>query len=161
MDLNEIVADIEPMLRRLIGERRQAGDEARDALGPVSADPGQLEQVLMNLAVNARDAMPDGGRLTIETAEVELDASTPRRSGRRARAVRDAVVTDTGTGMIERDPGAHLRAVLHAGKSKTIKHSGGKLNVLKALKKLKLTLRARRSWSRSAARAAPGRSRGS
>jgi two-component system cell cycle sensor histidine kinase/response regulator CckA len=93
-DLNEVVAEAERMLRRLIGE-----DVAlKAALCPggllVQADPGQVEQVLMNLAVNARDAMPTGGRLTIETAEVERDGADAR-PGRYALLA----VSDTGCGM--------------------------------------------------------------
>jgi len=75
LDLNGVVAGVDNMLRRLIG----ADVELRTALGPVlgavRADPGQLEQVIMNLVVNARDAMPRGGKLTIETANAELDES--------------------------------------------------------------------------------------
>ena len=67
------IADIEKMLARLIGEDIDIQTALADDLGHVFADPGQLEQVLMNLAVNARDAMPNGGRLTIETAAVDLD----------------------------------------------------------------------------------------
>src|SRR3989449_2775141 len=75
LDLNGVVAGVDNMLRRLIG----ADVELRTALGPVlgavRADPGQLDQVIMNLVVNARDAMPRGGKLTIETANAELDES--------------------------------------------------------------------------------------
>ena len=70
--LGEIVRDLTPMLRRLIGETVHLKAIVDDG-GNVRADPGQLEQVLMNLVVNARDAMPDGGRLTIETADVLLN----------------------------------------------------------------------------------------
>ena len=96
------------------------GHRARDSilgadLWPVKADPGQIEQVLMNLAVNARDAMPEGGRLTIETANVELDDGYRRRSTRKSRPGRYVLlaVTDTGCGMDRGHAEPHLRAVLH------------------------------------------------
>jgi PAS domain S-box-containing protein len=74
VDPAAIVAGIAPMLRRLLGEQVELVASARPGGGSVLVDPGQLEQVIVNLAVNARDAMPAGGRLTIETAPVELDA---------------------------------------------------------------------------------------
>ncbi len=71
--LNEVVGAMESLLARLLGEDLELSMRLAAGLGNVRADPGQIEQVLMNLAVNARDAMPGGGRLTIETADVELD----------------------------------------------------------------------------------------
>jgi PAS domain S-box-containing protein len=68
LDLNQLLVDMEKMLRRLIGEDIQIELRKETGLGRVRADPGQLEQVVMNLAVNARDAMPRGGRITLETA---------------------------------------------------------------------------------------------
>lgn len=73
LDLNDLVSNLQKMLKRLIGEDILLNIELASAVHPVLADPGQLEQVLLNLTVNARDAMPTGGRLTIETAQVELD----------------------------------------------------------------------------------------
>jgi two-component system cell cycle sensor histidine kinase/response regulator CckA len=73
LDLNETVASISSMLRRLIGEDVELVTRLDPALGMIQADPGQIEQVLMNLAVNSRDAMPNGGTLIIETSNVEIE----------------------------------------------------------------------------------------
>jgi two-component system, cell cycle sensor histidine kinase and response regulator CckA len=102
LDLNKLVGSLGTMLQRLIGEdidlRLQLGGD----LGRVSADPGQLEQVIMNLVVNARDAMPRGGTLTIETSNVELDDQYAGRhlSMKPGRYVQMSV-SDTGHGMDE------------------------------------------------------------
>ena len=100
LDLNAIVAEMEKMLRRLIGEDVQLITIFDKRLAGVQADPGQMEQVLMNLAVNARDAMPRGGRLTIETANVDLDATYARsRPGVKPGPHVMLAVSDTGHGM--------------------------------------------------------------
>ena len=101
VDLNALVLDMERMLRRVIGEDIDIVIVAGAELGRVRADPGQLEQVLLNLAVNARDAMPDGGSLTISTIRVRL---APGRDEPAAGGVPPGDylvlgVADTGTGM--------------------------------------------------------------
>ena len=75
IDLTAIVRSMQSMLRRLIGEHVDLAFVLPDSLGHVKADPSQIEQVILNLAVNAQDAMPDGGTLTVETGSVYLDAS--------------------------------------------------------------------------------------
>jgi nitrogen-specific signal transduction histidine kinase/ActR/RegA family two-component response regulator len=102
LDLNEIVASSGKMLTRLIGEDIELVVRTSSSPVMVRMDAGQLDQVIMNLAVNSRDAMPGGGRLTIETAEVELDQSYaaahwPAPPGRFAMLA----VSDTGIGMDE------------------------------------------------------------
>jgi PAS domain S-box-containing protein len=100
LDLNVVVAEMDRMLRRLIGEHIALVTVPGPDLGRVRADPSQIEQVLVNLVVNARDAMLDGGRLTIETANADLDASYAQEHlGATPGAYTMLAVTDTGTGM--------------------------------------------------------------
>jgi PAS domain S-box-containing protein len=100
LDLNGIVLGLDKLLRRLMDEDIEMLTVADKPVGAIKADPGQIEQVIMNLVVNARDAMPDGGRLIVETANVDLDAVYARDHAtvRPGRYVMLAV-SDTGTGM--------------------------------------------------------------
>ena len=100
LNLNTLVSEMEKMLPRLIGEDIQLNLILDPVIGQVKADPGQIEQVVMNLAVNARDAMPDGGKLTIQTANAEIDAVFAREHpGSVPGQYVMLAVTDTGTGM--------------------------------------------------------------
>jgi two-component system, cell cycle sensor histidine kinase and response regulator CckA len=100
LSLNAVVSEMEPMLGRLIGEGIGLHTQLDPRLGQVMADQGHLEQVVMNLAVNARDAMPEGGRLTIATCNAELDEAYCRsRVGAQPGPYVVLEVTDTGMGM--------------------------------------------------------------
>ncbi|MBI3607089.1 MAG: PAS domain S-box protein [Nitrospirae bacterium] len=97
LDLNAVTANVHTMLGRLIGEDIDLVIIPGPSLGRVEADPGQIEQIIMNLAINARDAMPNGGRLTIRTANVEVDEANAARH--RVGSYVRLAVSDTGTGM--------------------------------------------------------------
>ena len=100
LDLNAVVNNMDRMLKRLIGDDIELYTALDGSLGTVKADPGQIEQVIMNLAVNARDAMPTGGRLTIETRTIELDDVYARENGlNQGGNFTMLAVTDTGCGM--------------------------------------------------------------
>ena len=99
LDLNEAVADVQKMLARVIGEDIALAATLDPSLKPVKADPGQIEQVLMNLAINARDAMPQGGRLTMQTANVEISSEQSRDLDLPPGQHVMLRVTDTGHGM--------------------------------------------------------------
>jgi PAS domain S-box-containing protein len=100
LDLNEVVADMQGMLGRLIEEDVTIVMGLQPELGRVLADRGQVEQIVLNLAVNARDAMPGGGTLTIETANVELDEDYSKTHfSAKSGSYVALTVTDTGTGM--------------------------------------------------------------
>ena len=142
LDVNDVVRDIEKMLRRLIGEDIELTTTLQHPLGSVTADRGQLEQVLLNLAVNARDAMPQGGELRIATRQVDLtdDVAASRLGIAPGRHVALAI-TDSGVGMSEdvkrhifepffttKDPGKGTGlglAVVHG----FVKQSGGGVEV--------------------------------
>src|SRR4029453_6798150 len=102
LNLNELIFNIHKMLRRLIGENIELVILPAPDLGWIKADPGQLEQVLLNLSINARDAMPNGGKLIIETANVTL---APDQLREHTEVLPGdyiiLIVTDTGVGMSE------------------------------------------------------------
>ena len=101
LDLNEVIGNLEKLLTRLIGEDITLKIRKDVQLWSVLADPSQMEQVLMNLAANARDAMPEGGGLTVETANIELESAGSSRPGLQPGAYVTMTVTDTGTGVPE------------------------------------------------------------
>jgi PAS domain S-box-containing protein len=108
LDLNAIVMNLDQLLRRLMSENIAMKTFVSNDVGAIKADPGQIEQVIMNLVVNARDALPDGGRILIETSNVELDSAYTRDH----TVVRPGpyvllAVTDTGIGMTA-DTAAHI-----------------------------------------------------
>jgi two-component system cell cycle sensor histidine kinase/response regulator CckA len=102
LDLNEVVQNVITMLQRLVGEDVAMSFRPTVPIGSINADPGQIEQILMNLVVNARDAMPGGGEIVVETGHAELDEHyVSRHAGTHAGQHVVLVVSDTGCGMEE------------------------------------------------------------
>ncbi len=100
LDINQLVTDMEKMLRRLIGEDVELRSVLDPKVARIKADPGQIEQVIMNLIVNARDAMPTGGEISVETSNVQLDGKQPLSHGCcKAGNYVLLAVTDAGQGM--------------------------------------------------------------
>jgi PAS domain S-box-containing protein len=100
LDLNIVISEMDDMLRRVLGDDVALVTTLGDGLGGVQADQGQLQQVILNLALNARDAMPDGGQLSIETCNVDVDAANAARSSpMKPGPYVLLVMTDTGRGM--------------------------------------------------------------
>jgi PAS domain S-box-containing protein len=142
LDLNKIVDDLSPMLQRVIGENIELKTSLADDLWSVQADPSQMDQVVINLAVNARDAMPGGGKLIIETSNVVLDeAYTALQVDAKPGEHVLLSINDTGMGMDE-DVKLHLFEPFFTTKSQgegtglglatvfgIIKHSGGHIQV--------------------------------
>jgi two-component system, cell cycle sensor histidine kinase and response regulator CckA len=109
LDLAEVVQGLEPMLRRVLGEDIELSIAPTRPTALVKADPGQIQQIIMNLVVNARDAMPDGGKLVIETSDIQLDdAHAARHVGAGAKGGPHVQLTvgDNGAGM---DPATQAR----------------------------------------------------
>ena len=143
LDLNTIVASIERILRRLIGEHIQLVIEPSATPGWVKVDPGQMEQVILNLSVNARDAMPEGGRLTIRTAQVGVAEAAARTHAEiQAGPAVLLEVRDTGIGMTDEirtrifepffttKPAGHGTGLGLATVYGIVKQSGGTIEVL-------------------------------
>jgi PAS domain S-box-containing protein len=102
LDLGALVENLRPMMARIGGERVEIGISVSGGLGPVEVDPGQMEQVVLNLVINACDAMPRRGRLTVEVGNVDLDEDGARALGARSAGPHVVLtVTDTGDGMTE------------------------------------------------------------
>ncbi len=142
LDLNSVVRDLQQLLRRLIPENIELVIRTAAEFGAVLADPGQLEQVILNLVINARDAMPAGGKLILETANVVLDASHPlTHSDLPPGAYVLLAVSDTGCGM-DRETLIHIFEPFFTTKAKSggtglglatvygvVKQSGGHITV--------------------------------
>ena len=99
LDLNDLLSNMERMLKRILGEDVELVTVKSGTLGRVRVDPGSIEQVLMNLVVNARDAMPRGGTLTVETSNVTFSEAVPPPLGLRPSAYVQVTVRDTGSGI--------------------------------------------------------------
>ncbi|MBI2933063.1 MAG: PAS domain-containing protein [Planctomycetes bacterium] len=148
LDLNVVLEQMKNMLQRLMGEQIQLSLRCAPQISPILADPGQIEQVVMNLTVNARDAMPGGGMLSIETRNMELDETYARENvGVRPGSYVLLSVTDNGTGM-NADTKAHLFEPFFTTKEPgkgtglglstvygIVQHAGGHINVYSELGK--------------------------
>jgi CheY-like chemotaxis protein len=146
LDLNVIVRNIERMLGRLVSEDIEIVTAVQDELWNVKVDPGQIEQVIMNLVLNSRDAMPDGGTIVVETSNVELDGKyVDEHLGAAAGQYVMLAISDTGVGM-DAETRAHLFEPFFTTKSQTkgtglglstvygiVKQSGGYISVYSEL----------------------------
>ena len=147
LNLNDIVVDTERMLRRVVGEDIEFETRFASDLGTVKADPGQIEQILMNLVVNARDAMPEGGKLLIETSNAVMDETAIRRYSYAVKTGAYTVLTvsDNGVGM-DTETQAHIFEPFFTTKGKdqgtglglatvygVVKQSGGYIDVFSEL----------------------------
>ena len=99
LNLNDVIGNVQSLLRRLVGEDIQVHLNLQSDLRSVTADPGHIEQVLMNLAANARDAMPEGGQLDIATANEDVEGERGDRPGLKAGPYATMTVRDSGSGM--------------------------------------------------------------
>jgi signal transduction histidine kinase len=108
IDLNQVVADVEPLIRRVIGADITFGNEPRIVTLECEGRPAQVEQVIMNLALNARDAMPDGGRLVIETSKAEIDEIYSEASYCASRTLHNVVSGRYRLWNSPRGTGSHL-----------------------------------------------------
>jgi two-component system cell cycle sensor histidine kinase/response regulator CckA len=146
IELNDLVHELERMLRRLIGEDIELVTELEPGLWQIRVDPGQIEQVVVNLAINARDAMPEGGRLTLRTVNTLVDREHAAATLPAGRYVK-LEVEDTGTGM-STEVKSHIFEPFYTTKAKgrgtglglstcigIVKQSGGEIVVESALRK--------------------------
>ena len=114
LDLNEVVNNMTKMLRRLLGEDITLQVSYTPGLPLIHADPGMMEQILLNLSVNARDAMPKGGRLFVTTSQVKVDEATAQQFPQAVPGEYICLtVKDTGTGIAPDDVAAYVRAFFH------------------------------------------------
>ena len=162
LDLNAIVADFDRMLRRLVGERIKVAIDCEPALWQVRADPGEIGRAIMNLSLNARDAMPDGGTLTIETANVTLTEADAAERGPCAGPLRDDGRARHRRRHGRGDAGAYLRAVLHDERDRQRnwpgpRHRSGNCRAKRRRHPLRVANRARERPSESSCRQSPRR----